>query len=182
MKIALMGANNTGKTTLTIELHKIVGNTHGLIAYSRPTAAARRLGYQSARDVPEDVDKQFEFQYECLLEQIRAQKQMGKNYIADRSTLDPLAFLNAKLPFLNLTIQHQMYEKLAFEFCEYDFLFFVPAFGGKMEDNGVRLLTPQEPVEAEFKRLRAKIKKPVYTLKTTSLTNRIQEVCQILRI
>lgn len=182
MKIALMGANNTGKTTLAIELQKIIGNTHGLITYSRPTAAARKLGYNSARDVPDDMDKQFEFQYECLLEQIRAQKQMGKKYIADRSTLDPLAFLNAKLPFLKLTLQHQMYEKLAFEFCDYDFLFFVPGFGGKMEDNGIRLLTPQEPVEAEIKKLLAKVWRPVYTLKTTSLENRVQEVCEILRI
>lgn len=182
MKIALMGANNTGKTTLATELHKILGSSFKLITYSRPTAAARKLGYESAREVPDDVFAQFNFQFECLLEQIRAQEQGGNSYIADRSTIDPLAFLNYKLPFLKLTIQHDMYERMAMEFCKYDYLFYVPAFGKDMEDNGVRLLTPQEPVEAEFTKIIDKWRLPVYTVKAKSVSNRVAEVCEVLRI
>lgn len=182
MKIALCGANNTGKTTLATELHKVLGVGFNLITYSRPTAAARSLGYESPRDVPDTFNEQWIFQLECLFEQIRAQRKAGNNYIADRSTLDPLAFLNYKLPFTKLTIHHDMYQKFAFEFCDYDHLFFVPNFGGEMEDNGVRLLTPQEPVEAEFAKLFDRLGKSVYTVKSKSVSNRVAEVCEVLKI
>lgn len=177
-----MGANNTGKTTLATEIHKILGSRFKLISYSRPTAAARRLGYDSPRDVPIEFDKQFEFQFECLLEQIRAQQDAGNNYIADRSTIDPLAFLNWKMPHIKLSAQHDMYQRLALEFAKYDYLFFVPNFGGTMEDNGVRLLTPQEPVETEFRKLFDKLNSTVYTVKSKSVSNRVAEVCEVLKI
>lgn len=180
VKIALCGANSVGKSTLATELHKIISPGFELITWSRPTAAAIKLGYESARDIPNDDQSQWQFQVEALLQQILAQNNQKGSYIIDRSPLDFLAFLYVRLPHIKFTQQAELYERIAVEFTKFDYFFFVPNFGLPPEDNGVRLLSPPDPVEAELKRLFDKYKIEHYTLKNKTLKTRLDEVMRKL--
>lgn len=182
IKIALCGPSGSGKTTLAANLNELIGPGFKLINYSRPTAAARLMGYDSARYVPGDDKTQWDFQTECLFEQIRAEKLIKGSFISDRSTLDPLAYLNWKQPWRKNSPEHDLYAKMAVSFCDYDYLFFVPNFGGEVEDNGIRLVVPPEPIEDEFRAIFKKYDLAVYTIKSKTVKSRLDELLSILGI
>lgn len=181
-RISLCGANSGGKTTLATELHKILGPGFSLLTYSRPTAAARKMGYDSARYVPNDDQTQWNFQCLGLFEQIRAQEQLKDNFISDRSVYDFLAYTNNKMPWLMHSAQHQVYEQMTMEFGDYDFLFFVSNPNDFVPDNGIRLLSPPKPVEDELRRILDNNSVPYHHVRATTLETRIDEVLKVLGI
>lgn len=180
IRIAMCGSQGTGKSTLATSLHEVLSPGFELITYSRPTAAAIKIGYSSARDVPPDEHTQWKFQVEALFEQLRAEKSAKTNLIIDRSVWDYLGYLSWKFPYLRSTEKFELYEKIVTESSNYDYLFFVPFPGGSIEDNGIRLLTPPEPVEVELQRLFDKWNIHHYTLKQKTLKTRLDEVLGII--
>jgi adenylate kinase family enzyme len=188
MKIAFCGPSGSGKSTLALELGEIINNpknnlpTHEVVVFSRPTYAARNMGYENAMDVPSDDNTQMEFQTECLIQQIESQRVAGFNYIIDRTTLDNLAYLEFRLPHMRHTASHRLYETIATGLCNHDFIFYVPNFSDKIEDNGLRFTTRQNEVEQKFFEIFERHSITPYILKTKSIEDRLDELCEVIKL
>lgn len=185
MRIAFCGPSGSGKSTLALGIGEKINNdinnpAHSIIIYSRPTYAAKSLGYKSARDVPEA--RQSEFQIQCLVEQVRAQIMAGQNYVIDRTTLDTLAYLEYKMPYIKHTGYHQVYEALAVGLCKHEYIFYVPNFSDIIEDNGIRFLHGQEQIEEKFFDIFERFNINAIKLKTLPLEDRINEICEVIKI
>jgi hypothetical protein len=180
MRFGLSGANFTGKSSLIERFKRDYSPDFDCITESRPTAAARLMGYNSARDIP--FDRQWEFQTEALLQQLKFQDQANWCAAFDRTTIDFLAYTNIKMPWMKYTPQHQLYERIAVESARnfWDKIILVPHFSLDIEDNLVRLMDDPRPVENEIISILEKHDIPYYRLKTVGLENRYQELMEIL--
>lgn len=161
LKIVCCGSSGGGKTTLARLLAQRLRLP--VIDYSRPTAAAKHLGYQKAAAVPPDIvpalqwfglHEQFRAEYEAtrgweaycpwhtnaLLDQPKEQlctcRQFG-NFVADRGTLDFAAY---HLFQARGARRDDPYVRLAAEHASetYDALILVPPPTWGVEDNTVR--------------------------------------------
>lgn len=182
IKICFTGSQGVGKSTLAQELHKILGPGFTLIDHSRPTLAARKMGFANSRDIPNDDQIQWDFQVKALFEQLQAQNSAKGNLIIDRGTYDFLGYLNHRMPWIKGTDKHKLYEDIVLEFGEYDYLFFVSPFGDKPIDNGIRFLTPAEPIEKEIKQILHKNNINHHHIKATTIKGRLNEVLQVLGV
>ncbi len=179
--ICLSGSNHTGKSTLTKRLSEVLGPNIDCVIHSRPHEAALKLGYESAQKVPNNDEAQWNFQVHALFAQLKAQQSQSNNVqILDRSVWDFLAYTNYKMPWLKGTDKHRLYEQICEEFSEYDFLFYCPNFGEKPVDNGIRLLTPQEPVEEELMKIFRKFNVEYHHVRAVTLETRLEEVLKVL--
>ena len=132
-RLVCAGSSGGGKTTLVKLLEKKIGLP--AILHSRPTAAARSLGYEKASDIP--ADKMVIFQWLALMEQYHAER-ASFHYIADRSVLDFLAYYKYQTPFEQ---QVPDYTNVAIELTQrYDLILLVPPNSKGTEDNGIRHL------------------------------------------
>lgn len=188
MRIAFCGPSGSGKSTLALEFGEIINDKkhwlpkHEIIVYSRPTYAARKMGYKSAVEVPQDDDTQYEFQTQCLIEQIESQRVAGLHYIIDRTTLDNLAYLEFKLPHLKHTAAHRLYQTIAVELCNHDFIFYVPNFSDYIEDNGLRFTTRQKEVEQKFLDIFDRCSIIPYVLQEKTIEGRLNELCEVIKL
>ena len=180
MRIALCGPSGSGKTTLATTLSVILKKQDRLICYSRPTRVARSMGYESARDVPTDYHSQIIFQTLCLSEQVKAESKFGNDFIIDRSTIDPLAYLEYKMPYMKGTMEHTVYSKMAVSLCEYDYLFYVPNFSEDIEDNGIRFTKDQDLVGKCFLNIFDTYKIRYHYIKQKNLVDRAREIEEVL--
>lgn len=182
MRFSLVGSNGVGKTSL-IERFKVDYSRHfDCVTESRPTAAAIKMGYKSARDIP--YQQQWEFQVESLLQQLKYQDSVGQIAAFDRATIDFLAYTNMKMPWKKHTVEHQLYEKIAVESARnfWDKIILVPHFSLDIEDNFVRLMEDPRPTENEIISILEKHNIEYYRLKTVGLDNRYQELLEILEL
>lgn len=188
MRIAFCGPSGSGKSTLALELGEIINNAerglplHEVVVYSRPTYAARNMGYKSALEVPTDDETQIEFQTECLIQQIESQRVAGFSYIIDRTTIDTLAYLEFKLPHMRHTGFHRLYEKIAIGLCNHDFIFYVPNFSDEIEDNGLRFTARQKEVEQKFLDIFDRHSIIPYVVQAKSLEDRLNELCEVIKL
>lgn len=181
--ICLTGAQGVGKSTLARSLYNILGPGFSLIDWSRPTLAATKMGFGSSRDIPNEDIIQWEFQVKALFEQLHAQNSAKGNSIYDRGTYDFLGYLGYKMPWLKGTEKYKLYEDIVLEFGKYDYLFLVPPFNNNSPiDNGVRFLTPTEPVEKEIKQILHQHNINYYNIKATTIKGRLDEILQVLGI
>jgi GTPase SAR1 family protein len=184
MRFSLTGASGSGKTSLIEAFRKDRSNSHqyDFVTYSRPTVAAAAMGYESARGIPQE--KQWDFQVESLIEQLRSQERAGLYSASDRNTIDFLAYLNVKTPWMKFTPQHQLYERIAVESARifWDKIILVPSFSLNPEDNGFRFIDNPMPYENEIVSILEKHDIPYYRLKTVGLENRYQELMEILNL
>ena len=181
-KIALCGASMGGKTTLATELKKIIGPGFSLVNYSRPTAAALKMGFKSAAKIPSDDQTQWDFQVAALCEQIRAQERAGPSYVIDRSVFDFAAYLGYRMPWLKNSAQYDLYMKMAMEFNNYDYLFFVPNPNEVPVDNGMRWTSDPRPVEEELLNILNSNNIDYYHIKSTTIGTRLAEILDILGV
>jgi adenylate kinase family enzyme len=188
MRIAFCGPSGSGKSTLALELGEIINNPnsnlpiHEVVVFSRPTYAARNMGYKSALDVPSDDNAQMEFQTECLIQQIESQRVAGSNYIIDRTTLDNLAYLEFRLPHMRHTTSHRLYETIAVGLCNHDFIFYIPNFSDVIEDNGLRFTARQKEVEQKFLDIFDRHSIIPYVVQAKSLEDRLSELCEVIKL
>lgn len=140
LKIACAGSSGGGKTTLArllaVSLHLPV------IDYSRPTAAARHLGYERASAVP-PVDL-FTLQWFALHEQVRSEFVIEDlhrghvGFVADRGTLDFAAYYLFQSPG---ALWADPYIHIAGEHARaYDAIIHVPPNSRGTEEDGKRHL------------------------------------------
>jgi energy-coupling factor transporter ATP-binding protein EcfA2 len=188
MRIAFCGPSGSGKSTLTLELGDIINHSnknlpeHEIIAFSRPTYAARLMGYANANEVPTDDETQLKFQTQCLIQQIESEKVAGIHYVIDRTTIDNLAYLEFKLPHLKYTSFHKLYETIAIGLCNHDFLFYVPNFSDAIEDNGLRFTIGQKEVEAKFLDIFNRCNIIPHVVESKSLSDRLDEICEVIKL
>lgn len=183
IKIGFTGSHGVGKTTLARALYDVIKPGIPIIDYSRPTAAAKALGYNSSRDIPQDDKSQWDFQVAAMFEQLRAQNSAGNNsYIIDRTPIDFISYLCYRMPWLKGTEKYELYEKIGLEFTDFDYIFYVPPFGSEIQDNGIRFLSNPEPIGQEILRLMDKNNINYHYIKATTVKGRLDEVLRILGI
>jgi nicotinamide riboside kinase len=184
LRFSLTGASGSGKTSLieAFQKDKSISYSYDFVTYSRPTVVARKMGYKSARDIPQT--KQWDFQVESLIEQLSSQELAGIRSASDRNTIDFVAYLNVKMPWMKYTPQHQLYERIAVESARnfWDKIILVPHFSLNPEDNGFRFIDNPIPYENEIVSILEKHDIPYYRLKTVGLENRYQELMEILNL
>lgn len=181
-RYGLCGSVGTGKSSLVKKFAENFGNQYQYVTYSRPTVAATQMGYNSAREIPNQL--QWEFQAKCLVEQLSIQDKTKGNCIFDRCTLDNLAFIHWKLPWLKFTDQFQLYESICVNSAVnyFDKIIYVPHFSLEPEENGIRLMVNPIPIENELLSIFRKYDVEFHELKTVGLNNRYQELLEILEL
>lgn len=188
MRIAFCGPSGSGKSTLALEFGEIINDPkyrlpqHEIVVYSRPTYAARKMGYKSAIEIPQDDDTQYEFQTQCLIEQIESQRVAGMNYVIDRTTLDNLAYLEFRLPHMKHTASHRLYQTIAVGLCNHDFIFYVPNFSDYIEDNGLRFTARQKEVEQKFLDIFNRCSIIPHVIQAKTIEGRLNELCEVIKL
>lgn len=174
-RLVCAGSSGGGKTTITKLLEKRLGLP--AILHSRPTAAARSLGYEKASDVP--MDKMVVFQWLALMEQYKAE-QNSHRFIADRSVLDFLAYY--KYQTLH-TQQVADYYNVVREIAnKYDLILIIPPNSNGTEDNGIRHLHGVQEVHYILCELIQEmgLMSRAFLLRTDTPQERLQEVMSLL--
>ena len=196
LRIACCGSSFGGKSTLAAALANEL-NLEAILE-SRPTRAARVLGYQAARDV-QPVDM-LAFQVQGLLEQIKAEAGLlardggchyGPDYsgnyefyrpgfVSDRTVLDFVAFFRTQADELTQR-RFPEYSRIAKAHAAdaYDLIIYMPAFTDRVaEDNGIRHLVGHTVVEAHLETLfkSFELEDRVMRLTTDGVANRLAEV------
>ena len=181
MKIACCGSSGGGKTTLANLLANHLELTEA-ITYSRPTAAARAMGYQRANEVP--PAEMWRFQWLALFEQLVAERMgsYGGWFVADRSVLDFAAYHLFQRPGAKASDD---YVRLAGEHARstYHLLVVVPPNSHGTEDDGKRHLHGVHEVHAILLDLLARFGLNGRTINLTTDTpdERAREVLVTLR-
>lgn len=128
MKIGFCGSMSVGKSTLVKELAK-------LKEFKNYNIFTERSKYLNDLGIPLNTDSTLFGQTIFAAE--RSRELMNENFITDRTIIDVIAFTN-------LAKSIERHEKLSFEHLfenfihKYDYLFYIPSEGLKIEDNGVR--------------------------------------------
>jgi len=181
MKLACCGSSCGGKTTLATSLADRLGLPEA-ITYSRPTTAARRLGYSRASAVPPEEMRIF--QWHALFEQLLAETMgsFGSSFVADRSVLDFAAYYLFQAPgavwgddYVAFAIDHA---------CRaYDLLIHVPPPTWEVEDDDKRHLHGIHEVDGILAQLLGLRDLPDRTLhlKANTPEDRVEEVVTCLQ-
>lgn len=145
MKIALIGPHSTGKTTVVDQLADYLGLPK---ITERVREVARSWG-MTPRDVP--LERLLEFQNAVLDWQIAAERaREGEGFVADRSTIDNMAYLIAQAEEAQITTEDvvrycfKAYTRLD----KYDLLIFVPVMFDLVDD-GERHVDPTFQLEIQ---------------------------------
>lgn len=145
VRVVCTGSSGGGKTTLIKALSEKYGR-EGTI-FSRPTAAARIMGYEAARYVK--PSQMMEFQWLSLIQQISAEQEVDY-FLGDRGVIDFAAYALYQVPrheldhsYINIVYKYAM---------KYDAIIFTPS-PEVVEDNGIRHTHGVIEVENNVKKL-----------------------------
>lgn len=173
-----------GKTTLA----RLLGDVFHLpaITYSKPTAAAKRLGYDKASDV-ENIDM-LSFQWLGLIEQISAEKaalEEFEGYISDRSVVDYLAYYNKQIKNLADSESTKAYfDCVAAYVKDYDLIVIVPPLTQAPVNNGMRHVNDPHSIHTNllycFEKL--KVTNKLFTITADNPYNRVEEILNFLEV
>ena len=142
MKIALIGSNGVGKTTLATALASEL-NLPMLTGYARD--AAKWMGY-APNAVP--LFEQRVFQWDVLGRLTNAEQANPRGFVADRSAFDVLAYLALYASRYNMdtTEFRQFYNKALEQAKRYDLLVYVPPMF-PITGDGQRWVGEQEKID-----------------------------------
>lgn len=145
--IVCAGTHGGGKTVLTERLAKRFGKK--AITHSRPTRAAQIMGFERAGDVP--PEQKALHQLLSLFEQVAAERDHPKGFIADRGVIDFLAYYVLTVPVIE---QERAYRQ-AVEFYakRYELIVYVPPNSKGVESNGVRFERLTHEVDQAVQRI-----------------------------
>ncbi len=139
LRVALAGSSGGGKTTLA----RLMGERWGQepVVYSRPTAAARALGFGRPQDVPAEHMRRF--QEAAYAEQLVAEGTADQDLVIDRSVLDYAAFYLYQTPGAGFDDVY-VHEAVDHALQSYDVVFVVPPpASGFVVDDGKRHTDPK---------------------------------------
>lgn len=172
MKIGLAGSMSVGKTTLA----KTLAELPEFKGYKIFTERSKEL---RDKGIPLNNDSTFKGQLIFLAE--RASELLNENMITDRTVIDVAAFTNlansieggAKSDFENVA------GALA---DDYDFIFYIPAEGIEIENNGIRETNPEyrQKIDDEIFAL-LEIWFPWYHKISGSTEERIDQIKRIIK-
>ncbi|HEY8956240.1 hypothetical protein [Chitinophaga sp.] len=134
MRIAVCGAHNVGKTTLTEEL---LENLPGYTLEAEPYHQLAMSGYEfSENPIPEDFIEQFNYAAKLV-------SKSGSNVIFDRCVIDILSYLHVIDPGRNI---QELFETAQTVIAGIDLLVFVPhrrtGFDTGPSDRSAKTQTP----------------------------------------
>lgn len=183
-KIACSGSHMGGKTTLA----RLLGGVFHLpaITYSKPTAAAKRLGYDKASDVL-DSDMLL-FQWLGLIEQVSAEKaalEEFEGYISDRSVVDYLAYYTKQAEHLTDSNSNKAYFDCVRAYAkDYDLIVIVPPLEQTPTNNGMRHITDPQEIHTSllycFEKLQITTK--LFTVTADNPYDRVEEILNFLEV
>lgn len=130
MKIGLTGTQSVGKSTLVDALEKS-------LKFKGYKFATERSKYLSDLGIPLNTDSTLKGQTVFLAE--RCAELLNENIITDRTIIDVMSFTQRadSIVFKD----KKLFEGYAKRFIsEYDYIFYIPMEGVKLEDNGVRCI------------------------------------------
>ncbi len=171
MKIAFTGTHSTGKTTLLNELRK----EEKFKDYKFFTNVTRDI---SAMGLPINENGTFNTQ-KTIMNQIAVNTLLNKDFIADRSVIDVLAYSmyhyqnDEEFTYENVELLEDIYNKVI---NEYDYLIYLKPHI-KLEDDGARSmdLEYQKTIDENIKFLLDKIRKYDRRIKIIEVSGTVEE-------
>jgi len=146
MKIGILGAQGTGKTTLAEALAKKFGYPL-ILEIAREVMA--EIGIDSPRELKGNPEKGKDFQMKCLGRQIEEEKK-HENFISDRTTIDNAAYWMKWHAHENPSPVNIGYYTLAWKNAKkYDLLVYVPP-EFPLVDDGCRSINKAYQREMDF--------------------------------
>jgi len=172
MRIAISGSHGIGKTTLACALAEKL-NLPLLNEAARDIGGRAPYNFKSSRDIlaaPKEVIK--DFQMDVLNEQLKRQLRFQhRGFIADRSILDSIAYLNY---YVYMSPKYKVYVQVITELVlhytgdHYDFLVYCPIPNTQKEvpNDGYRLvdMESQQKVDEIIQELMHRVTCPVIEL------------------
>ena len=151
MKIAIIGAQGVGKTTLAKQINKDYPDFKIL-----PEAA--RLAKNEGYDLDQTATKETELW--LIAKQIELESTQGK-WVADRSSIDLLAYIH-HLFSEEATLIEFATKALVPKFSTYDLVLYLPSGQFPIEDDGLRLTDVkfQQAIDAQIRHILKKYKIP----------------------
>lgn len=180
MKIAITGYGGTGKTTLAEALSSNFGYPlidEGIREFLQET------GIKDLRSMP--PEETMKMQWWLLNHKISQEEKLDK-FIADRSTIDNIAYvLRWCSRQEGLEQEIDRYIKLAKKYAEntYDLILFLPWGKFKLKEDGIRSVKKwyQYEIDRLLWGLLWKQKVDIYIVKSSSLKERVVEISELLK-
>lgn len=174
MKIGFCGSMSVGKTSLVNELKK-------LPKFENYKFATERSKYLNSLGIPLNTDSTLNGQTVFLAE--RAAELINENIITDRTVIDVMAFTNLAKS-INYLDKNNFYEYARNFINQYDYIFYIPTTGLKIEDNGIRETNPEyrEDIDKSIQLIISQNKhriKSLYTIKG-DMSQRIEQILKVI--
>lgn len=184
LKVALIGAESTGKTTLAKKFANEV-NCSIINENAREILKERNL---IVKDLLKDKQLGIEIQYEIIERRLKKERKL-KSFISDRSTLDNLMYYLKWFSEFDNEKNVNNYINLCFENAKnYDYIFLCPTKSINLKKDNIRLGNEIERKNTEIfllgllykfeKEYNEKTK--IYELKSINLNDRIYEMRKII--
>lgn len=146
MRIGLLGAQGTGKTTLAEALAKQLELP---LITEQVRDIARDMGINSPKDLQHDPLQGALFQMECLRRQIKAEEKL-RRFVSDRTTIDNAVYWMKWHSHKADSAENNKYYRLAEENADkYDLLVYVP-IEIPLENDNFRSINPEYQKEIDF--------------------------------
>lgn len=174
MKIGFCGSMSVGKTSLVNELKK-------LPKFENYKFATERSKYLNSLGIPLNTDSTLNGQTVFLAE--RAAELINENIITDRTVIDVMAFTNLAKS-INYLDKSNFYEYARNFINQYDYIFYIPTAGLKIEDNGVRETNPEyrEDIDKSIQLIISQNKHRIKNLYTIEgdIPQRIEQILKVI--
>ena len=174
MRIGLTGSMSVGKTSLVNELKK-------LTEFKDYKFATERSKYLNSLGIPLNTDSTLNGQTMFLAE--RAVELINENIITDRTVIDVMAFTNLAKS-INYVDKNNFYEYARNFINQYDYIFYIPTTGLRIEDNGIRETNPEyrEDIDKSIQLIISQNKHRIKNLHTIKgdIPQRIEQILKVI--